>query len=245
MQHQQHVQRSHSQLALLILASLLQAPKHAAGLCEAIEQTQGVFFEPATLYRVLAQLEQRGWIEALTTEHPLRLYSITALGIRAMQRAEAGSQGEIPQEGGYPLLLGGKEIIMPLVIWILRLYPLMWRERYETEMAALLEQHTITIWTVLDLLIGALDGRLDPHYRRKRQLLPLRQLQTSWRWFASACVACWLGLVIWFAMWDMPIDSAGVCSDYPADTTCPPRVAIGMHTPQLSSALLTTPFYTV
>jgi hypothetical protein len=45
-------------------------------------------------------LEQWGWIEALTTEQPLRLYAITAIGIRAMQRAEAGIQGEMPLEGG-------------------------------------------------------------------------------------------------------------------------------------------------
>lgn len=44
---------------------------------------------------------------------------------------------------------------MCLVIWMLRLYPPAWRERYETEMVALLEQHDITLWTVGDLLIVA------------------------------------------------------------------------------------------
>jgi hypothetical protein len=37
---------------------------------------------------------------------------------------------------------------MPLVIWILRLYPPAWRERYEAEMVALLEQHAITLRAV-------------------------------------------------------------------------------------------------
>ena len=140
MQHH-HAQQGYSQPAMLILASLSQGPKHAVALCEAIEQTEGLFFEPGTLYRVLAHLEQRGLIEALATEHPLRLYSITVLGMLAFERADASRQGEKLREGGRPLLLGGKEIIMRLVLWMLRLYPPSWRERYETEMAALLEQH--------------------------------------------------------------------------------------------------------
>lgn len=43
MQHQQHVQQSLSHPALLILASLVQEPKHAVALREAIEQTKGLF----------------------------------------------------------------------------------------------------------------------------------------------------------------------------------------------------------
>jgi len=38
---------------------------------------------------------------------------------------------------------------MRLVLWILHLYPPAWRERYEAEMVALLEQHAITLWTGL------------------------------------------------------------------------------------------------
>lgn len=46
--------------------------------------------------------------------------------------------------------------------WLIRLYPRAWRERYEDEMLAVLEQHRITPSTVVDLLIGALDANL--HY---------------------------------------------------------------------------------
>ncbi|MBX6353918.1 MAG: hypothetical protein IRZ10_11375 [Thermoflavifilum sp.] len=46
--------------------------------------------------------------------------------------------------------------------WLLRLYPRRWRERYEDEMLALLEQHTVTPATIADLLLGALDAHL--HY---------------------------------------------------------------------------------
>ncbi|WP_067934811.1 hypothetical protein [Alicyclobacillus kakegawensis] len=45
--------------------------------------------------------------------------------------------------------------------WLLRIYPRTWRERYEEEMLALLEEHKITPATVLDLLIGALDAHLN------------------------------------------------------------------------------------
>jgi hypothetical protein len=104
-----------------------------------------------------------------------------------------------------------KEIIMRLVLWILCLYPPAWRERYEAEMVALLEQHEITLWTVLDLFIGALDARLDPHYRSSRQLLPLLRLQASWKWLFSALLACWLSLLLWLVMWDMPIPTSVQC----------------------------------
>lgn len=49
--------------------------------------------------------------------------------------------------------------------WLLGLYPPRWRERYGEEMLALLEQHSVTWRTVLDLLGSALDARLDPYFR--------------------------------------------------------------------------------
>ncbi len=55
--------------------------------------------------------------------------------------------------------------------WILCLYPHGWRQRYEEEMLALLEQHTVTLATIFDLLLGALDARLDPMYRAEKALL--------------------------------------------------------------------------
>jgi hypothetical protein len=49
--------------------------------------------------------------------------------------------------------------------WILKLYPLAWRQRYQEEMLALLEQHHITWRTVVDLLWGAVAARFDPHFK--------------------------------------------------------------------------------
>ncbi|MDA8206552.1 MAG: hypothetical protein M0Z36_10815 [Thermaerobacter sp.] len=45
--------------------------------------------------------------------------------------------------------------------WLLGLYPTAWRARYEEEMAALLADYPVTIGTVLDLLLGALDAHLN------------------------------------------------------------------------------------
>jgi hypothetical protein len=54
---------------------------------------------------------------------------------------------------------------MKTITWILHCYPPRWRERYQEEILALLEQHTITLKTLLDLLLGAVDARLDPTYQ--------------------------------------------------------------------------------
>jgi hypothetical protein len=62
--------------------------------------------------------------------------------------------------------------------WILCLYPRGWRQRYEDEMLALLEQHTVTLATYFDLLIGALDAQLDPSYRTEKSLLLFKDKRT-------------------------------------------------------------------
>src|SRR5215831_5238539 len=58
--------------------------------------------------------------------------------------------------------------------WLLRLYPRRWRGRYEVEVHALLEEHEIRLRTLVDLLIGALDARLDPAYVQERSVLNMR-----------------------------------------------------------------------
>jgi hypothetical protein len=45
--------------------------------------------------------------------------------------------------------------------WLLGLYPRAWRDRYEEEMLALLEEHKVTPATIADLLMGALDANLN------------------------------------------------------------------------------------
>jgi hypothetical protein len=56
--------------------------------------------------------------------------------------------------------------------WLLKLYPRWWRCRYEAEMLALLEETRSMPREVVDLLLGALDARLNPprwrSWRRRR-----------------------------------------------------------------------------
>lgn len=44
----------------------------------------------------------------------------------------------------------------------LRRYPRAWRARYADELHLVLQQHRVSVWTVLDLLCGALDARVRP-----------------------------------------------------------------------------------
>jgi hypothetical protein len=46
--------------------------------------------------------------------------------------------------------------------WLLRLYPEGWRERYGDEFTALLEQCRLSPMTLFDVLLGALDARVEP-----------------------------------------------------------------------------------
>src|SRR5947209_1192235 len=154
MQQQQTTRRSLSRPVYLILTSLRYGPKHVVALQEAIEQSEGLFFEPGTLYRFVASLEQRGWIEALTTEEPLRTYCITTRGLLALEQAEASSYQEQQEIGGRRGWFGVRGGMLRLAVWMLCLYPPAWRERYEAEMVALLQQHEITLWTLLALLIA-------------------------------------------------------------------------------------------
>jgi hypothetical protein len=58
---------------------------------------------------------------------------------------------------------------------LLRLYPKAWRQRYEAEMKALLDQHEVTIVTRLDLLRGAVDASLfDRRFAMSSTLPALR-----------------------------------------------------------------------
>jgi len=126
---------------------------------------------------------------------------------------------------------------MRLVLWILRLYPPAWRERYAAEMVALLEQHSITFWTVLDLLVGALDARLDPHYRSLQPPHAGVRLQRSWKGIGSALAAFGFAFVVWlFATADLGLPSDLNCSLY-GDPTCRLRVEVSQLTPAVFNAL--------
>lgn len=62
---------------------------------------------------------------------------------------------------------------------LLRLYPPAWRARYQDELEAVLEQHAITLATIVDLLWGALDARLDLAFSSERMFRPMSRLRAS------------------------------------------------------------------
>jgi hypothetical protein len=63
--------------------------------------------------------------------------------------------------------------------WLLRLYPRDWRERYEDEYAALLEECALTPLTILDVGLGALDARLHADALTGRRLSMSSRLRAA------------------------------------------------------------------
>jgi hypothetical protein len=75
---------------------------------------------------------------------------------------------------------------MQLAIWLVRLYPRAWRRRYEAEMLALLDQHHVTVLTILNLLFGMVTARLDPHYGSEpRLMLLMSPRKATWTFLAA------------------------------------------------------------
>jgi DNA-binding PadR family transcriptional regulator len=222
---------------LFILACLIPEPKTATAWYVAVMQATGEGIEPGTFSRLLARLERRGWIAASRAAPPLRLYQITDEGALALARAQAYQHREQLQEGRHPDWQRGRKQVMWLVLWLLRLYPPAWRERYAAEMVALLEQHQITLWTGLDLLVGALDARLDPHYRRVPPPPAWVRIQRSWKGIGSALTAFGFAFVGWvFATVDLGLPQDLNCSLYD-DSHCRLRVEVTQLAPAVPNAL--------
>ena len=188
--------------ALLILVELEHGPLPAVTLKRKIEQAYALSIEPGAFYKTLTNLERKGWIEladAGTLLHP-HSYGLTERGQAALHqyRALASQRRErIPTTDRKTSLRGG---IMKLATWIVKLYPRKWRERYEIEMLALLEDHQITLLTVFDLLFGVVDARLDPHYRTERNLLAFNRPHVATLVFLAA-----LALFLFFIQGSMSV----------------------------------------
>jgi DNA-binding PadR family transcriptional regulator len=171
-----------SQHVFLILSCLESGSAHIVVLKQNIEQHSGDDLEPGTLYGALARLEQRGWVIALHGRDSL--YQLTESGKEALENHRIALHKRQERVG---VLAHGtsfktrttKESTMKLLTWIIKLYPQAWRARYETEMLAVLESHTVTLWTLFDLFFGAVDARLDPYYRTERTLFSFKNIQTA------------------------------------------------------------------
>jgi hypothetical protein len=91
---------------------------------------------------------------------------------------------------------------MSVATWLVTLYPRAWRRRYEEEMLALLEQHRVTLLTVLDLLFGMIRARLNPAYRDDPGPVLFTSLPRA-TWMA---LAAWGAFVLCIAVASGPID---------------------------------------
>jgi DNA-binding PadR family transcriptional regulator len=95
-----------------ILVTLVAGPKHGYAIMRELREqgTGGRVLGPGTLYRLLKELVQRGWITAVTAASggsegpPRRVYRLTALGQR-MVSAEAERLAALV-ERARPLLNG-------------------------------------------------------------------------------------------------------------------------------------------
>ncbi|MFN8373855.1 MAG: hypothetical protein U0694_13395 [Anaerolineae bacterium] len=82
---------------------------------------------------------------------------------------------------------------------LLRLYPRAWRERYEQEFRALLDERGLSAGDVLDIVVGAMDARLSP----RQHLMEANMLQagdkTGLRIIGVGAVLCavllWLSII--------------------------------------------------
>jgi hypothetical protein len=76
--------------------------------------------------------------------------------------------------------------------WLVRLYPAGWRERYEDEFVATLEDARLSLTDYADILLGALDARLFFRDATERTLTMLTRLRA-----ANVAVFCsWIAFVL-------------------------------------------------
>lgn len=80
--------------------------------------------------------------------------------------------------------------------WLLWLYPRAWRLRYREEMLALLERHPLTLWTLADLMTGALDAHLNRSFLPTEVLSMTQRVRTG----ANAILAAF---ALFFIAWVM------------------------------------------
>ena len=74
---------------------------------------------------------------------------------------------------------------------VLRLYPPRWRERYELEVRAVLEDHPVRLMTLVDLIVGAVDARLHPVYQSEER--SMSKLDRQGRRKYTRCSFCGKG----------------------------------------------------
>jgi hypothetical protein len=76
--------------------------------------------------------------------------------------------------------------------WLVRLYPRAWRERYEEEFVAMLEQRPMSLADALDVVLGALDAHLDPQVGDERTAPMVNRMRAA----TIAILCAYVGFVL-------------------------------------------------
>jgi hypothetical protein len=79
-----------------------------------------------------------------------------------------------------------------LVGWLVRLYPGAWRERYEEEFVAMLEQGPVSIRELFDVALGVMDAWLRPQVLYEGRLVMVARMRGS----VLAVLWAWAGVVV-------------------------------------------------
>ena len=141
--------------SLYILASLTEGPKHGYAIMTDVEAISGHPMGPGTLYGALARLERRGLIEALEPVERRRPYRLTGLG-------EATVRAQLQRLAGFAATGLDRLRETDIMTTLVRLYPQAWRDRYGDEFLDLLDTRPPGSRDRLDILLGAVDARLNP-----------------------------------------------------------------------------------
>ena len=72
-------------VALLVLISLADGPKHGYAMAQDIERVAGQKLGPGTLYGAITRLEAAKWIEPLPAEDRRRPYKLTSSGATVLR----------------------------------------------------------------------------------------------------------------------------------------------------------------
>lgn len=105
--------------------------------------------------------------------------------------------------------------LVPPSTWLLRLYPRAWRDRYEDEMLLVLQRHQVTLWTLLDLLVGAIDAQMNLDLLPGRLMSMQHRLRTSEIAIFSALVLFLVPLLVLQRLRDPLADWERVVAAHP------------------------------
>jgi len=103
MAHESDTLGRFSDPGFLILASLVERPRHGYAIMEDIAAFSGTRFEPGTLYGALARLERAGLVTPLPSDDRRRPYRLTDAG-RALLDARLETLERVVQAGRQRLM---------------------------------------------------------------------------------------------------------------------------------------------